>query len=142
MYEGQKDQLDQQTFNMEQSNFAIQGMKDNQITVAAMKDGLKTMQREYKKLDINKIDKMQDDMEDMLDMNNDIQEALSRQYDTPDIDEADLEAELDALGDELQADTDTSFLDEALKPIPTREPGAKDTEIDVDEFGLPKVPAQ
>ena len=142
MYEGQKDQLDQQTFNMEQSNFAIQGMKDNQITVAAMKDGLKTMQREYKKLDINKIDKLQDEMEDMLDMNNDIQEALSRQYDTPDVDEADLEAELDALGDELQADTDTSFLDEALKPIPTREPGTKDADIDVDEFGLPKVPAQ
>uniref|UniRef100_A0AC34PVK5 Charged multivesicular body protein 5 n=1 Tax=Panagrolaimus sp. JU765 TaxID=591449 RepID=A0AC34PVK5_9BILA len=142
MYEGQKDQLDQQTFNMEQSNFAIQGMKDNQVTVAAMKDGLKTMKKEYKKLDINKIDNLQDEMEEMLDMNNDIQEALSRQYDTPDVDEADLEAELEALGDELQADTDTSFLDEALKPIPTREPGAKDTDVETDEFGLPKVPAQ
>lgn len=143
MYESQKDQLDQQTFNMEQSNFAIQGMKDNQITVAAMKDGLKTMKNEYKKLNIDKIDRLQDDMEDMLDMNNDIQEALSRQYDTPDVDEADLEAELEALGDELQLDTDTSFLDEALQPVPTREPGTKDTnEVDVDEFGLPKVPAQ
>ena len=30
MYENQKDQLAQQSFNMEQSNFAIQGMKDNQ----------------------------------------------------------------------------------------------------------------
>jgi hypothetical protein len=31
MYENQKDQLAQQSFNMEQSNFAIQGMKDNQV---------------------------------------------------------------------------------------------------------------
>jgi charged multivesicular body protein 5 len=148
MYEGQKDQLNQQTFNMEQSNFAIQGMKDNQITVAAMADGLKTMKNEYKKLNIDKIDRLQDDMEDMLDMNNDIQEALGRQYDTPDIDEADLEAELEALGDELQMDGDSSFLDDALTTpgVPTCVPGHRDTnpasDIAVDEFGLPKVPAQ
>jgi charged multivesicular body protein 5 len=43
------------------------------------------MKKEYKKLDINKIDNMQDEMEDMLDMNNEIQEAMSRQYDTPDV---------------------------------------------------------
>jgi charged multivesicular body protein 5 len=148
MYEWQKDQLNQQTFNMEQSNFAIQGMKDNQITVAAMADGLKTMKNEYKKLNIDKIDRLQDDMEDMLDMNNDIQEALGRQYDTPDIDEADLEAELEALGDELQMDGDSSFLDDALTTpgIPTGVPGHRDanpaSDIAVDEFGLPKVPAQ
>lgn len=50
-----------------------------------MKAGLVAMKKEYKKLDIDKIDKLQDEMEDMLDMNNDIQEALSRQYDTPDV---------------------------------------------------------
>lgn len=31
MYESQKGQLDQQVFNMDQSNFAIQGMKDTQV---------------------------------------------------------------------------------------------------------------
>ncbi|VDN02412.1 unnamed protein product [Thelazia callipaeda] len=142
MYENQRDQLGQQSFNMEQSNFAIQGMKDTQSTVLAMKQGLKTMQKEYKKLDIDKIDRLQDEMEDMLDMNNEIQEAMSRQYETPDIDEADLEAELDALGNELEADTDTSYLDEALNApgVPSREPGAA-RGIAVDEFGLPQVPA-
>lgn len=85
MYENQKGQLDQQAFNMDQSNFAIQGMKDNQVTVAAMKDGLKTMQKEYKKMNIDQIEDLQDQMEDMLDMNNEIQEAMSRQYDTPDV---------------------------------------------------------
>jgi len=146
MYENQRDQLSQQSFNMEQSNFAIQGMKDTQTTVAAMKQGLVTMKKEYKRLDINKIDNLQDEMEDMLDMNNEIQEAMSRQYDTPDIDEADLEAELDALGDELELDADSSYLDEAMKApgVPSRAPGASTvTEggIAVDEFGLPKIPA-
>ncbi|EFO16517.1 hypothetical protein LOAG_11989 [Loa loa] len=147
MYENQRDQLSQQSFNMEQSNFAMQGMKDTQATVAAMKQGLKTMQKEYRKLDVDKIDKLQDEMEEMLDMNNEIQEAMSRQYETPDIDEADLEAELDALGDEFETDVDTSYLDEALNApgVPSKEPGyeSKVTEggIAVDEFGLPKVPA-
>ncbi|KAL3985394.1 Charged multivesicular body protein 5 [Acanthocheilonema viteae] len=147
MYENQRDQLSQQSFNMEQGNFAIQGMKDTQTTVVAMKQGLKTMQKEYRKLDIDKIDKLQDEMEEMLDMNNEIQDAMSRQYETPDIDEADLEAELDALGDEFEADVDTSYLDEALNApgVPSKEPGyeSKVTEegIAVDEFGLPKVPA-
>lgn len=50
-----------------------------------MKDGLKVMKQEYKKLDINKIDTLQDEMEEMLEMNSEIQDALGRQYDTPDV---------------------------------------------------------
>ncbi|KAI6237234.1 hypothetical protein M3Y95_00243700 [Aphelenchoides besseyi] len=143
-YENQRGQLDTQSFNMEQSNFAIQGMKDNQATVAAMQQGLKTMQKEYKKMNIDKIDTLQDEMEDMLEMNNEIQDALSRQYDTPDIDEADLEAELEALGDEFDLE-DNSYLDEAINApgVPSSTPSASKTEqgIAVDEFGLPKLPA-
>ncbi|VDN54578.1 unnamed protein product [Dracunculus medinensis] len=144
MYENQRDQLSQQSFNIEQTNMAIQGMKDTQTTVDAMKMGLKSMQKEYKKIDINKIDTLQDEMEEMLDMNNEIQEAMSRQYDTPDIDEADLEAELEALGDELELDAEGSYLDDALSApgVPSKEPGAMEGGIAVDEFGLPKVPAQ
>uniref|UniRef100_A0A8R1HH34 Charged multivesicular body protein 5 n=1 Tax=Caenorhabditis japonica TaxID=281687 RepID=A0A8R1HH34_CAEJA len=147
MYENQKGQLDQQAFNMDQSQFAIQGMKDNQVTVAAMKDGLKTMQKEYKKMNIDKIEDLQDQMEDMLDMNNEIQEAMSRQYDTPDIDEADLEAELAMLGDELDiGESDSNYLDEALAaptvPNDFQKPKSKVVEgLEIDEFGLPKLPA-
>lgn len=43
------------------------------------------MQNEYKKLDIDKIDKLQDEMEEMLDINNELQDAMSRQYETPDV---------------------------------------------------------
>ncbi|VDM84813.1 unnamed protein product [Strongylus vulgaris] len=145
MYENQKGQLDQQAFNMDQSNFALQGMKDNQVTLAAMQAGLKTMQKEYKKVNIDKIEDLQDQMEDMLDLNNEIQEVMSRQYDTPDIDEADLEAELALLGDELEGETDTTYLDEALNApgVPTARPASSKVAegLEVDEFGLPKIPA-
>jgi len=144
MYEAQRDQLMQQSFNMEQSNFALQSMKDTQTTVAAMKTGLVQMKKEYKKINIDKIYDLQDDMEDMLDQANEIQEAMGRSYGTPDIDESELEAELDALGDEIALDEDTSYLDEAISApgVPSREPGAESrTSVAVDEFGLPKIAA-
>ncbi|CAG13744.1 unnamed protein product, partial [Tetraodon nigroviridis] len=97
--------------------------------VDAMKTGLKDMKKAYKKVNINKIEDIQDQLEDMMEDANDIQEALSRSYGTPDIDEADLEAELDALGDELLLDDDSTYLDEAstAPSIPEGIPGDKST---------------
>eukprot|EP01137_Pigoraptor_chileana_P031143 Opistho-2@18547 len=43
MYEAQRDQLMQQSFNMEQANFATQTLKDTITTVDAMKIGVKEM---------------------------------------------------------------------------------------------------
>lgn len=50
-----------------------------------MQTGLVAMKKEQKKLNIDKIETLQDDMEEMLEMNNEVQDALSRQYDTPDV---------------------------------------------------------
>jgi charged multivesicular body protein 5 len=50
-----------------------------------MQSGLVAMKKEQKKLNIDKIENLQDDMEEMLEMNNEVQDALSRQYDTPDV---------------------------------------------------------
>ena len=55
-YESQRDNMMQQSFNMEQTNYSIQTMKDTQTTVAAMKTGLKQMKKEHKKIDIDKIE--------------------------------------------------------------------------------------
>lgn len=147
MYEQQRDNLLQQSFNMEQANFATQTLKDTQTTVTAMKMGVKEMKREYKKIDIDNIEDLQDELEDMLEQANEVQEALGRNYGMPEIDDDELQAELDALGDEIGMDEDTSYLDEAVNApnAPTKEPGAesiinKDGVL-VDEFGLPKLPA-
>lgn len=41
---------------MEQANFAAQTLKDTQTTVVAMKDGMKAMKKEFKKINIEDID--------------------------------------------------------------------------------------
>ncbi len=53
---------------------------------------------------------LQDDLADMLEDANEVQEALGRSYGMPDVDEDELEAELDALGDEFALDEDSSYL--------------------------------
>ena len=69
---------------------------------------------------------LQDDLADMLEEANDVQEALGRSYGMPDVDEDELEAELDALGDEIALDEDASYLDDAISApsVPGKEPGA------------------
>lgn len=143
-YESQLENLRQQSFNMEQTNFATQTLKDTKTTVDAMKLGLKEMKKEYKKVNMDEIEDLQDDMADMLEIANEVQDTLGRSYGMPeDIDEADLEAELEALGDDLALDEDTSYLDEVPAPSDTL-PGERDPEetktqdgVQVDEFGLP-----
>jgi len=144
-YENQRGQLMQQSFNMEQTNFSIQTMKDTHTTVAAMKTGLKQMKKEHKKIDIDEIEDLQDDMEDMLELADEVQETLGRSYGMPDLDEADLEAELDALGDEMFEDD--LNLDDAISaptgPIgdSTGPKAEAEGAVAVDEFGLPQLPA-
>lgn len=61
----------------------------------------------------------------MLDMHEEVQEALGRTYGMPEVDDDELQAELDALGDEIALDDDTSYLDEVKAPAaPSKEPGA------------------
>ncbi|KAH8406246.1 hypothetical protein KR215_009044 [Drosophila sulfurigaster] len=147
-YEQQAESLRNQSFNMEQANYAAQSLKDTQATVAAMKDGVKQMKTEYKKINIDQIEDIQDDMADMLEQADEVQEAMGRTYGMPEVDDDDLQAELDALGDEMALDDDSSYLDDVVKApeAPDREPGADSIKppskstIETDEFGLPKVP--
>lgn len=58
---------------------------------------------------------VQDELADMLDQADEVQEALGRTYNTPEIDDDELAAELDALGDEIALDDDQSYLDDIGK---------------------------
>ena len=103
MYEAQRDQMQQQTWNMEQASMMTDNLKNVMTTVDVMKDTNKTLRKQYGKVDIDKIEKMQDEMQDLMEMGNDIQESMSRSYDVPeDVDEAELDAELEALGEEAE----------------------------------------
>ncbi|KAF2104306.1 hypothetical protein NA57DRAFT_51139 [Rhizodiscina lignyota] len=103
MYESQRDQLQQQSWNMEQAGMMQDNLKNTMTTVDAMKTTTKELRKQYGKVDIDKIERLQDEMADLMDMGNDIQESISRSYDVPEeVDEAELDAELEALGEEMQ----------------------------------------
>lgn len=73
---------------------------------------------------------MQDEMEDIMDQANEIQETLGRSYGVPDdIDEDELEAELDALGDEMFEEEEPSYLEDETLDLPTAETTEPQAEV-------------
>ena len=105
-FEAQREQLEQQSFNMEQADMMSTNLKNVATTVDAMRTTNKTLKQQYGKIDVDKIERMQDEMADLLEVGNEIQESLGRSYDVPeDVDEAELDAELEALGEEVQMDS-------------------------------------
>ncbi|KAK6156233.1 hypothetical protein DH2020_010481 [Rehmannia glutinosa] len=130
MYEGQRDMLYNQTFNLDQVAFAAEGIKDAQQT------------------------NLQDEMLDLMDVSNEIQESLGRSYNVPDdIDEDDLMGELDALeadmGFETEGDGVPSYLQpdkesdldaELNLPSAPSGPAGRANVQGEDELGLPAVP--
>ncbi|TNN16505.1 Charged multivesicular body protein isoform 1 [Schistosoma japonicum] len=123
VYENQKEQLSNQSFNIEQTNFAIQTVRDSKSTVDAMKIGAKELKTEMKRIDLNNVEDLHDDLADLLASTDELQDILSQSYTTPNIDEDDLEQELMGLCDELG--TDTTYLgDEFTAPsVPSGIPG-------------------
>jgi len=104
MYEGQREQLQQQSWNMEQAGMMQDNLKNVMVTVDALKTTNKELKMQYGKINLDKIEQLQDEMADLMDLGNEIQESISRSYDVPDdVDEAELDAELEALGEEMEA---------------------------------------
>ena len=147
MYEQQRDQIASQQFNIDQAAFGIESAKASVGTVAAMKAAnaelKKTIQQDLK---IDEVEDITDEMAEMMEEFNEINEALSSNFATPEeVDETDLEAELELLGDELedealQGDATPSYLQEGSLPVePTSTPASKVPEKD--EFGLPATTA-
>ncbi|KAG0146874.1 hypothetical protein CROQUDRAFT_656876 [Cronartium quercuum f. sp. fusiforme G11] len=102
LYESQLSQLQQQTFNMEQAIMTTDNLRNTMATVDAMKLANKEMTKQYGKIKIDQIEAISYDMEDLIEQANEVQESLGRSFGVPDeIDQDELEAELEALGDDL-----------------------------------------
>jgi charged multivesicular body protein 5 len=56
MYEGQLNQLTQQSFNMESAALTTDNLRNTMATVDAMKVANKEMHKQYGKIDIDKIE--------------------------------------------------------------------------------------
>jgi len=158
LYESQREQLYSQQFNLDQVAFTTESVKETVTTVQALKAAKKDLTKamKAKEFNIDKIDKLQDEMMDLMDRQKEIQESLGQSYDVPDVDEDELMDELNALDYELATETTAadkegvpSYLQEtpepALPAAPTiggNQPVAVQEETEaVDVYGLPPAPA-
>lgn len=142
MYEQQRDQLANQQFNVESAAFGMESVKDSITTVAAMKGANMEFKKQMKQLNIGDVEDMVDDLADLMEDMNEVNEIMGRSYAMPDhIDEADLEAELDMLGEDLESSVaEPSYLEPSLPAQPTKAPSAPAMSATrVDEYGLPLV---
>lgn len=102
LYESQLSQLQQQAYNMESTTLTTDNLRNTMATYDAMSTANKEMKKTYGKIDLDKIERMQDDMQDLMESANEVQETMGRSYGVPeDVDEDELQAELDALEDDL-----------------------------------------
>lgn len=77
-------------------------LQNTMVTINAMKTANKQLKQTYGKIDIDELENLQDEMLDLIDKSNELQEALLTSYDVPDdISELELDAELEALGEEI-----------------------------------------
>lgn len=143
----QSEQLGNQSFNISQTNFTLESLKDTKSTVDAMKATNKQMKRELGKINIDDVLNVQDDLADHMSVADEIQNALGENYALPDVDDAELEAEFAALGDDLDTyesgldapSVPTSVLPEDGGAVPATGSKTDTGGVAVDEFGLPQI---
>jgi len=146
MYEAQREKMANQQFNMEQVKFAQESMVDTAATVSAMQDANKALKKQFKALDIDKVEDLQDDMADLLEQSEEIQGVLGRSYNLDEVDDSALEDELRALEEDPSlfasyeekgelAGEDAGVAD--YLTLPSTEPAAAEAGT-----ALPEVPAE
>ncbi|EKX72322.1 conserved hypothetical protein [Theileria equi strain WA] len=110
VYETQRDSLVATQLNIDRSEYTHAQIKTANLMKDALATSLKTMKKEAKKVNLAKIEKLQDEIEDMNMYAEEISDVLGRQYEVPeDIDEGTLDLEFSML--------DESILDEAFNSL-------------------------
>ncbi|KAL7684879.1 putative Snf7 family protein [Plasmopara halstedii] len=151
MFEAQRDKLHAQSYNIEQTSFAIETSKDAITTVAAIKSAAVQLKTETQRINVAELENVQDDISDLMEDMNEIQDIMGRTYGIGDeIDEDELEAELEGLEDEWaeeealgeKAEVAPSYLlpstqDHVLPVIPSSTFDSSKMVRTTDEFGLP-----
>lgn len=132
-YEQQRMSMMGTSFNLEQANFTVESLRGTRETVAAMQASAQEMKRATRSLNLDRVEDLRDTLQDMMAEAEEVNQVLSRSYETPDyVDEADLEAELEALEEYQGIEAQPSYLMTDLPAAPdaasaTREP-TKDTQ--------------
>ncbi|CAF0738493.1 unnamed protein product [Didymodactylos carnosus] len=146
MLEGQRNQIEGQASNIGQTEFALSSIQTNKQLLSGMTDANKQLKKGFKSMNIDKVERTMDDLDDTMFDYSEINEALSRPINDEYIDESELDAELAAIAsEELGLDSGSLLSDLPAPSVPTQPIDAgqitnKDG-IPVDEFGLPKISA-
>jgi len=119
MLEKQQENLMGQQWNIDQTQFTVNTVKDSVDTIGAMKSAAKTMKKTFKEVNVDKVEDLYDDIADYMEDANELQEVMSRSYQTPEeVDDEDLMAELDMLEGEMAEDD--SYLDLDAVDVPSK----------------------
>lgn len=98
MYMSQIESLSNQSFGLEQMKFTTEQMQTNMESVNAMKTAHKTLQKQYKKMNLDKVERLQDSMFELMADAEELQDVLSRNYNiSEEMDDSELMAELEGL---------------------------------------------
>ena len=101
--EQMRESLDNQDWSMTQSRMMSDTLANTMLSVNALKQSNAALKSQYGKIDIDKLEDMQDEMADLIERGEELQNALnmnSESLDVDDIDDAELDAELDALAED------------------------------------------
>ena len=112
-YEQQLSQLMNISYNMTNTQLHVDQLESTKVIVDTMKQSTKQMKSQMKKMDVNKVEDLQLELQELMEDSNEIQEVLGRSY-TVDVNEEDLELELQQL-EEMD-------LSELMTNIPTAAP--------------------
>lgn len=120
--EQMRDSLDNQEWSMTQAQLMTDSLQNTMISVNALKQNNKILKAQYGKINIDDLEDMQDEMIDLIDKGEELQNALSMNSgldELDDIDEADLDAELEALSEENTQLFDVNNFNPASEEIPS-----------------------
>lgn len=135
--EQMRDSLDNQDWSMTQAQMMTDTLQNTMISVNAMKQNNAVLKAQYGKIDIDKLEDMQDEMVDLIEKGEELQNALNLNTvgDVDDIDESELDAELDALAEnDLGQDLlDTGNMEITESGIPSYLSGSVPQFIDEDQ---------
>lgn len=135
--EQMRESIDAQSWSMTQAQMTSDNLKNTMVTVNALKSTNKALKAQYGKIDIDKLQDMQDEMMDLIDQGEELQQVLATNFvgnDIEDIDEGELDAELEALAEEdLTAMMDSELDMGAANEIPSYLSGTIPKFIDEEE---------
>merc|ERR1711941_43331 len=119
-YDKQLQQIDGTLSTIEMQREALEGANTNTAVLTTMNDAAKALKKANADLDVDKVHDMMDDIAEQQDVAKEISEAISSPVAFgQEFDEDELEAELDALGEELELEEQEELDKQLLDVGPT-----------------------